>query len=137
MSYTFRAISVRRTRLDQFADDSGVHTFPLLAGNFAGVVTATEIVGCQTFSFFNIQGKVVLGIPLMDFVVKVGVRDPQHVLEKILVQKISKFFDDFFLRNFSEFSEFSKISSSFFSSKFFRIFRIFKNFKFEKNRWLF
>ena len=76
----------------------------------------------------------------MDFVVKVGVRDPQHVLEKILVQKISKFFDDFFLRNFSEFSEFSefsKISSSFFSSKFFRIFRIFKNFKFEKNRWLF
>ena len=48
----------------------------------------------------------------MDFGVKVGGRDPQHVLEKILVQKISKFFDDFF------------------SSKFFRIFRIFKNFKF-------
>ena len=60
----------------------------------------------------------------MDFVVKVGGPDPQHVLEKILVQKISKFFDDFFLRNFSEFSEFSKISSSR------KIFGCFK-----RNRW--
>ena len=33
-------------------------------------------------------------------------------LKRFWSKKISKIFDDFFLRNFSEFSEFSKISSS-------------------------
>ena len=44
----------------------------------------------------------------MDFVVKVGVRDPQHVLEKILVQKISKFSMIFFFEIFQNFQNFQK-----------------------------
>ena len=38
----------------------------------------------------------------MDFVVKVGVRDPQHVLENILVQKNLIFFFEIF-QNFQKF----------------------------------
>ena len=47
----------------------------------------------------------------MDFVVKVGVRDPQHVLEIFWskkIAKISKIFDDFFFENFQNFQNFQK-----------------------------
>ena len=45
----------------------------------------------------------------MDFVVKVGVRDPQHVLENILVQKnqkFQKFSMIFFFEIFQNFQKF-------------------------------
>ena len=53
LSYASHAFSVGRACLEGYANDSGVHIFALSAGNFAGVVTATEIVGRQTSSFVS------------------------------------------------------------------------------------
>ena len=51
LPYTFRVSSVKKAHIDYYIYDSGVRTLLSTAGNFAVVVTATEIVGRQTIGF--------------------------------------------------------------------------------------
>ena len=49
LRYTFCASSREKgAHLDYYVYDSGVRILPFTVGNFAAVVTATELVGCQT-----------------------------------------------------------------------------------------